>query len=145
MKRLVEMEGAYVLLSEKKLTNIDTLLPLLEKVVDAGRPLLIVADDLEGEVTAALVVNKLRGSLKVAAVKAPAYGELRKLILQDIALMTGGTVYSDDLGMRLENLTLDHLRRAKKVTIDSLNTIIAGGGGGGGTRTGMRSMRASCS
>ena len=98
------MEDAYVLISEKKLSSINELLPLLEKVVQTAKPLLIIADDVEGEVMAALVVNKLRGSLKVAAVKAPAYGELRKAMLQDIALMTGGTVISDDLGLKLENL-----------------------------------------
>ena len=103
-KMAVEMEDAYVLISEKKLSSINELLPLLEKVVQTGKPLLIIADDVEGEVMAALVVNKLRGSLKVAAVKAPAYGELRKAMLQDIALMTGGTVISDDLGLKLENV-----------------------------------------
>ena len=123
------MEDAYVLISEKKLSSLNELLPLLEKVVQTGKPLLIIADDVEGEVMAALVVNKLRGSLKVAAVKAPAYGELRKAMLQDIALLTGGTVISDDLGLKLENLSLDMLGRAKKVTIDKQNTTIVGGAG----------------
>ena len=127
MKRLVEMEDAYVLLSEKKLSSIDELLPLLEKVVQAAKPLLIVADDVEGEVMAALVVNKLRGGLKVAAVKAPAFGELRRAILEDIALMTGGTVLSEDLGLKLEDLSLDSLGRTRKVTIDSRDTTIVGG------------------
>ncbi len=110
MKRLVEMEDAYILLSEKKLASLNELLPLLEKVVQAAKPLLIIAEDVEGEVMAALVVNKLRGSLKVAAVKAPAYGDLRKAILQDIAILTGGTVISEDLGLKLENLPLDIAR-----------------------------------
>ena len=126
-KMAVEMEDAYVLISEKKLSSINELLPLLEKVVQTAKPLLIIADDVEGEVMAALVVNKLRGSLKVAAVKAPAYGELRRLVLQDIALLTGGTVFADDLGLKLENVSLDLLGRAKKVTIDKQNTTIAGG------------------
>ena len=129
MKRLVEMEGAYILLSEKKLASLNELLPLLEKVVQAAKPLLIIAEDVEGEVMAALVVNKLRGSLKVAAVKAPAYGELRRAILQDIAVLTGGTVISEDLGLKLENLSLDILGRTKKVTIDKQNTTIVGGAG----------------
>jgi chaperonin GroEL len=126
-KMAVEMEDAYVLVSAKKLSSIDELLPLLEKVVQTGRPLLVIADDVEGEVVAALVVNKLRGSLKVAAVKAPAYGEVRRSILEDIALMTGGTLISEDLGLKLENLSLDILGRAKKVTVDKQNTTIAGG------------------
>jgi len=129
MKRLVEMEDAYILLSEKKLASLNELLPLLEKVVQAAKPLLIIAEDVEGEVMAALVVNKLRGSLKVAAVKAPAYGDLRKAILQDIAILTGGTVISEDLGLKLENLPLDILGRTKKVTIDKQNTTIVGGAG----------------
>jgi chaperonin GroEL len=128
-KGLVEMEDAYILISEKKLSSLNDLLPLLEKVVQAGKPLLIIADDIEGEVMAALVVNKLRGSLKVAAVKGPAHGELRKAILQDIAVMTGGTVNSDDLGLKLDTTSLDLLGRAKKVTIDKQNTTIAEGAG----------------
>ena len=126
-KRVVEMEDAYILISEKKLSKLDHLLPLLEKVVQSGKPLLIVADEVEGEVMAALVVNKLRGSLKVAAVKAPAYGDLRKAIMQDIALLTGGTVISEDLGLKLETVSLDMLGRTRKVTIDKENTTIIGG------------------
>jgi chaperonin GroEL len=126
-KRVVEMEDAYILISEKKLSSIDQLLPLLEKVVQTGKPLLIIADEVEGEVMAALVVNKLRGSLKVAAVKAPAYGDLRKAILQDIALLTGGTVISEDLGLTLETVSLDMLGRTRKATIDKENTTIVGG------------------
>jgi chaperonin GroEL len=128
-KGLVEMEDAYILISEKKLASLNELLPLLEKVVQAGKPLLIIADDVEGEVMAALVVNKLRGSLKVAAVKGPAYGELRRAILQDIAVMTGGTVNSDDLGLKLDTASLDLLGHAKKVVIDKQNTTIAEGAG----------------
>lgn len=128
-KGLVEMEDAYILISEKKLSSLDELLPLLEKVVQADKPLLVIADDIEGEVMAALVVNKLRGSLKVAAVKGPAYGELRRAILQDIAAMTGGTVNSDDLGLKLDTAPLDLLGRARKVTIDKQNTTIADGAG----------------
>ena len=126
-KRLVEMEDALILVCERKLASLNELLPLLERVVQAGKPLLIIADDIAGEVMAALVVNKLRGSLKVAAVKGPAYGDLQKAILQDIALMTGGTVISDDLGLKLENLSLDVLGRAKKVKITNQNTTIVGG------------------
>ncbi len=126
-KRVVEMEDAYILISEKKLSKLDHLLPLLEKIVQAEKPLLIVADEVEGEVMAALVVNKLRGSLKVAAVKAPAYGDLRKAIMQDIALLTGGTVISEDLGLKLETVSLDMLGRTRKVTIDKENTTIVGG------------------
>jgi chaperonin GroEL len=126
-KRVVEMEEAYILISEKKLSSLDQLLPLLEKVVQTGKPLLIIADEVEGEVMAALVVNKLRGSLKVAAVKAPAYGDLRKAILQDIALLTGGTVISEDLGLNLETVSLDMLGRTRRATIDKENTTIVGG------------------
>ena len=129
MTRQVEMQDAYILISEKKLSSLNEVLPLLEKVVQAGKPLLIVADDIEGEVMAALVVNKLRGSLQVGAVKAPAYGEERKARLLDLALMTGGTSFSEDLGLKLENASLDALGFAKKVTIDKGNTTIVGGAG----------------
>ena len=128
-KMRVEMQDAYILISEKKLSGLNELLPLLEKVVQAAKPLLIIAEDVEAEVMAALVVNKLRGSLKVAAVKAPAYGDLRKAMLQDIALMTGGTVISEDLGLKLENISLDTLGRTKKVMIDKGSTTIVGGAG----------------
>jgi chaperonin GroEL len=128
-KMRVEMQDAYILISEKKLSGLNELLPLLEKVVQAAKPLLIIAEDVEGEVMAALVVNKLRGSLKVAAVKAPAYGDLRKAMLQDIALMTGGTVISEDLGLKLENISLVTLGRTKKVMIEKDSTAIVGGAG----------------
>ena len=128
-RMLVEMENPLVLISENKLSSINALLPLLEKVVQTGKQLLIIADDVEGEVMAALVVNKLRGSLKVAAVKAPAYGELRKAMMQDIALLTGGTVISEALGLKLENVSLDLLGRTRKVTIGKQNTTIVGGAG----------------
>jgi chaperonin GroEL len=128
-KMQVEMQDAYILISEKKLSSLNELLPLLEKVVQADKPQLIIADDVEGEVMAALVVNKLRGTLKAAAVKAPAYGDLRKAMLQDIALVTGGTVISEDLGLKLENISLDMLGRAKKVMIDRGSTTIVDGAG----------------
>jgi len=128
-KMRVEMQDAYILISEKKLSGLNELLPLLEKIVQAAKPLLIIAEDVEGEVMAALVVNKLRGSLKVAAVKAPAYGDLRKAMLQDIALMTGGTVISEDLGLKLENISLVTLGRTKKVMIEKDSTAIVGGAG----------------
>lgn len=128
-KMRVEMEDALVLSCEKKLSSLGEILPLLEKVIQADRPLLIIAEEIEAEVRAALVVNRLRGGLKVAAVKAPAYGELRKAILQDIALLTGGTVISEDLGVKLETISLEDLGRARKIRIDKQNTTIAEGGG----------------
>lgn len=128
-KMMVEMDDALVLISEQKLSRLDELLPLLEKVVQADKPLLVIADELEGEAMSALIINKLRGSLKVAAVKPPEVGDLRRAILQDLAVVTGATAISDDLGLKLEDLTLDILGRADKVTIDKQSTTVAGGKG----------------